>query len=125
MGIDETGKYELRWCRVHFFDRQHLPIRIRHSCREYISRYNIDELPVIDLTSMGECKYCVPEKVFAGNARLIMMPYPREILNRLKWKEGSLKGVKVTYVDRGTPGDILTIHAEEIISIGALVLLHG
>ena len=75
-------------------------------------------MPVIDLTSMGECKYCVPEKVFAGNARLIMMPYPREILNRLKWKEGSLKGVKVTYVHRGAPGDILTIHAEEIISLG-------
>lgn len=46
------------------------------------------------------------------------MTYPREILNRLKWKDGSLNGVKVTYVHRGAPGDALTIHAEEIISLG-------
>jgi hypothetical protein len=67
---------------------------------------------------MGECKYCVPEKAFAGNVRLIMMPYPRDILNRLKWKEGSLKGVKVTYLHRGATGDTLTIPAEEITSLG-------
>ena len=46
------------------------------------------------------------------------MPYPREVLNRLKWKDGGLKGVKVTYVHRGAPGDILTIPAEDITTLG-------
>ena len=46
------------------------------------------------------------------------MTYPREILNRLKWKGGSLSGVKVTYVHRGAPGDALTIRAEDITSLG-------
>jgi uncharacterized protein (UPF0248 family) len=46
------------------------------------------------------------------------LSYPREILNRLKWKDGSLKGVQVTYVHRGAPRDQLTISAEEIRSLG-------
>jgi uncharacterized protein (UPF0248 family) len=44
--------------------------------------------------------------------------YPRQVLNRLKWKEGSLKGVSVTYVHRGAPGDVLMIPAEDIVSLG-------
>ncbi|HEY3420416.1 MAG TPA: RNA repair domain-containing protein [Methanomassiliicoccales archaeon] len=46
------------------------------------------------------------------------MPYPREILNRLKWKDGSLDGVLITYVHRGAPGDVLTIPAKEIVTLG-------
>ncbi|MGD0816815.1 MAG: RNA repair domain-containing protein [Methanomassiliicoccales archaeon] len=46
------------------------------------------------------------------------MPYPREILNRLKWKDGSLNGVRVTFVHRGAPGNTLTIPAEEISLLG-------
>jgi uncharacterized protein (UPF0248 family) len=68
---------------------------------------------------MEECRHRVPEKAFAVcgafNRRLT---YPREVLNRLKWKGGSLNGVKVTYVHRGGPGDRLTISAEEITSLG-------
>ena len=47
-----------------------------------------------------------------------MVPYPREILNRLKWKDGSLNGGRVTYVHRGAPGDSLTISAEDILRLG-------
>ena len=46
------------------------------------------------------------------------MVYPREILNRIKWKDGSLSRVKVTYVHRGAPGDRLTIPAETITNLG-------
>ena len=46
------------------------------------------------------------------------MPYPREILNRLKWKDGSLAGVLVTYVHRGAPGDLMTIPAQGIVRLG-------
>ena len=46
------------------------------------------------------------------------VPYPREILNRLKWKDGSLAGVLVTYVHRGAPGDLMTIPAQEIVRLG-------
>jgi uncharacterized protein len=67
---------------------------------------------------MADGTQCAPEKAFATNDRLLDMPYPREILNRLKWKEGSLKGVKVTYVHRGAPGDTLTIAADDIVSLG-------
>jgi len=47
-----------------------------------------------------------------------MVTYPREILNRLKWNDGSLNGVKVTYIHRGAPGDTFTIDAKEIVSLG-------
>jgi uncharacterized protein (UPF0248 family) len=67
---------------------------------------------------MGECRHREPEKAFAMNRRLIDVPYPREILNRLKWKEGSLNGVNVTYVHRGAPGDSLTILAKDITTLG-------
>jgi uncharacterized protein len=46
------------------------------------------------------------------------VPYPREILNRLKWKDGGLHGVKITYIHRGAPGDTLMIPGEEITSLG-------
>jgi uncharacterized protein (UPF0248 family) len=48
----------------------------------------------------------------------MIVPYPREILNRLRWKDGGLQGVKVTYIHRGAPGDKLVIPAEEITSLG-------
>jgi uncharacterized protein len=67
---------------------------------------------------MGECRHCVPEKAFAMNLRLMTVPYPREILNRLKWKEGSLEEVRITYVHRGAPGDVLTIPGEDIRVLG-------
>jgi uncharacterized protein (UPF0248 family) len=67
---------------------------------------------------MGECRHCVPEKAFAPNLRLMAVPYPREILNRLRWKDGSLDDVRVTYVHRGAPGDVLTIPAENIVKLG-------
>jgi uncharacterized protein (UPF0248 family) len=47
-----------------------------------------------------------------------MVPYPREILNRVKWMDGDLNGVKVTYVHRGAPGNTQTMPAEEITSLG-------
>ena len=46
------------------------------------------------------------------------MTYPREVLNRLRWGEGSLSGVLVTYTHRGAPGDVLTIGGEEITELG-------
>jgi uncharacterized protein (UPF0248 family) len=49
---------------------------------------------------------------------LIRVPYLREILNRLKWKDGSLVGVWVTYVHRGAPGDVMTIPAQDIVRLG-------
>jgi uncharacterized protein (UPF0248 family) len=58
------------------------------------------------------------EKAFAGKSRLFIVTYPRQILNRLKWKDGGLKEVKVTYVHRGAPGDMLMIAAEDITSLG-------
>jgi uncharacterized protein (UPF0248 family) len=36
----------------------------------------------------------------------------------LKWRDGSLAGVLVTYVHRGAPGDVMTIPAEDIIWLG-------
>jgi len=67
---------------------------------------------------MEESRHCGPEKAFAKNLRLTSVPYPREILNRLKWKDGSLAGVQVTYVHRGAPGDLMTIPAQDIVRLG-------
>jgi uncharacterized protein len=75
-------------------------------------------LPVTDLTSMGECRQCGPEKAFVLNLRFTTVPYPREVLNRLKWKDGSLAGVRVTYIHRGAPGDVMTIPAQDIKILG-------
>lgn len=47
------------------------------------------------------------------------MVYPREVLNRLQWKEGeSLAEAVIWYVHRGAPGDVLKIAGKEIISLG-------
>jgi uncharacterized protein (UPF0248 family) len=67
---------------------------------------------------MEESRHCGPEKAFAKNLRLTSVPYPREILNRLKWKDGSLAQVRVTYVHRGAPGDVMTISAQNILTLG-------
>ena len=38
------------------------------------------------------------------------MVYPREVLNRLRWKEGeSLDDATIWYIHRGAPGDYLKI----------------
>ena len=43
------------------------------------------------------------------------MPYPREVLNELKWREGlTLDDALVTYRHRGAPGDERTISGREI-----------
>ena len=47
----------------------------------------------------------------------MMVSYPGEILNRIKWSDGGLNGVKVTYVHRKAPGDVLTMSAEKFTSL--------
>lgn len=43
------------------------------------------------------------------------MVYPREVLNRLKWKQGeSLHDATIWYIHRGAPGDYLNISGETI-----------
>jgi uncharacterized protein (UPF0248 family) len=47
------------------------------------------------------------------------MVYPREVLNRLRWKEGeSLADAVIWYVHRGVPGDIKRISGGSIVSLG-------
>ncbi len=47
------------------------------------------------------------------------MVYPREVLTRLKWKEGeSLAEAVIWYVHRGAPGDVMKISGKEITSLG-------
>jgi uncharacterized protein (UPF0248 family) len=47
------------------------------------------------------------------------MPYPRDVLNRLKWTEGEDLGEAVIwYVHRGAPGDELSIRGSDVISFG-------
>lgn len=43
---------------------------------------------------------------------------PREVLNELKWRDGSLAGVEVAYVHRGAPGDVNVVRAEDITDLG-------
>jgi uncharacterized protein (UPF0248 family) len=46
------------------------------------------------------------------------MPFPRDVLNRLRWtEEGGLGEVTVTYLHRGAPGDRLTIKGSDIIEL--------
>ena len=41
--------------------------------------------------------------------------FPREVLNKLRWtEEEGLKGVNITYVHRGAPGDLMSIQGEDI-----------
>ena len=43
------------------------------------------------------------------------MPYPRDVLNELRWREGlSLEEAIITYRHRGAPGDIRVISGKEI-----------
>lgn len=44
------------------------------------------------------------------------MPFPRDVLNRLRWTEG-LEGVTVIYLHRGAPGDRLSIRGEDIVEL--------
>jgi uncharacterized protein (UPF0248 family) len=60
----------------------------------------------------------LPKKLLPKGFLESMLTYPRQILNRLKWKDGSLNRVKVTYVHRGASGDRLTIPAENITRLG-------
>jgi uncharacterized protein len=47
------------------------------------------------------------------------MVYPREVLNRLRWKDGeSLTEAVIWYVHRGAPGDVLKITGKDITSLG-------
>jgi uncharacterized protein (UPF0248 family) len=43
---------------------------------------------------------------------------PREVLNRLKWLEGSLGRARITIVHRGAPGDQRVISGSDIVSLG-------
>lgn len=44
------------------------------------------------------------------------MPFPRDVLNRLRWTEG-LEGVVVTYLHRGAPGDRMSIKGEDVVEL--------
>jgi len=46
------------------------------------------------------------------------MTYPREVLNRLRWMDGSLDGVRITYVHRGAPEDLMTVRGEDVSDLG-------
>lgn len=47
------------------------------------------------------------------------MVYPREVLNRLRWKEGeSLSDAVIWYVHRGAPGDFQKISGAQIVALG-------
>jgi uncharacterized protein (UPF0248 family) len=46
------------------------------------------------------------------------MTYPRQVLNRIRWGEGGLRGVVVTYVHRGGPDDLANVRGEEISDLG-------
>ena len=47
------------------------------------------------------------------------MVYPREVLNRLRWKEGeSLRDAIIWYVHRGAPEDVRRISGEDIVALG-------
>ncbi|MBI0583656.1 MAG: DUF504 domain-containing protein [Methanomassiliicoccus sp.] len=46
------------------------------------------------------------------------MTFPREVLNRLRWKEGEgLEDVVVTYLHRGAPGDVATVRGQDIVEL--------
>lgn len=46
------------------------------------------------------------------------MPYPREILNELKWRPGSsLCDAEITYLHRGAPNDEIVIPGSEIVDL--------
>jgi hypothetical protein len=46
------------------------------------------------------------------------MAYPREVLNQIKWGDGDLSQVLITYVNRGAPGDVARINGEDIVELG-------
>jgi uncharacterized protein (UPF0248 family) len=47
------------------------------------------------------------------------MVYPRDVLTRLRWKEGeSLAEATIWYVHRGAPDDVLKISGKDITSLG-------
>lgn len=46
------------------------------------------------------------------------MPFPREILNGLKWKEGEdIADAIIHYVHRGAPGDSKAVSGADIVSL--------
>jgi len=47
------------------------------------------------------------------------MVYPREVLTRLRWKEGEDLGeATVWYIHRGAPGDLMSISGGDILDLG-------
>ncbi len=46
------------------------------------------------------------------------MTFPREALNRLRWENGGLDGVVVTYVHRGAPRCLASVRGENITELG-------
>lgn len=47
------------------------------------------------------------------------MPYPRDVLNRLKWTaDEDICEAIVWYVHRGAPGDMMHVRGSEILSLG-------
>lgn len=46
------------------------------------------------------------------------MTYPRQVLNRIKWGEGGLQGVVITYIHRGGPEDLARVKGEDVAELG-------
>jgi uncharacterized protein (UPF0248 family) len=45
--------------------------------------------------------------------------YPRDILNQLRWEEGSsLLDAEIVIIHRGVPGDRMRISGKDVVSIG-------
>lgn len=54
------------------------------------------------------------------------MVYPRDILNRLKWRdELGLAEAEISYVHRGAPNDLRVISGEEIVELERSFFLTG
>jgi uncharacterized protein (UPF0248 family) len=58
------------------------------------------------------------QKPFDRSNRWSSMTYPRQVLNRIRWGEGGLNGVVVTYIHRGGPHDLAFVDGEDIVELG-------
>lgn len=53
------------------------------------------------------------------------MTYPRQVLNRIRWGQGGLHGVVITYVHRGVPEDLARVKGEDVTELGRSFFITG
>ncbi len=119
MGVDQPRDDEMLMCHGSFLYSDKAVVIDLKTCGEYLPSFHIDEVTLYHHVHYHSVPLPFKKKISDEGDIDIDMPYPREVLNEIRWHPDlSMKRAEITYEHRGAPGDVKVISGREIRELG-------